>query len=280
MYAGFNLNVSQSQGLTPYIDFSQYRTQGKTHLATQENAVRRNLSEFVLEGTSIPDGTAIQDDWFPEVDADIFISHSHKDIGLAEGLAGWLNETFGLRCFIDYNVWGYADNLLEEINSQYSNKRTDQFGGVIYDHLSCIAASKHVDTMLTMALYKMIDRCECVFLLNTGNSIQRYGDMPHDTTISPWIYSEIVCSQLIRKQPLSNYRKDMVLKHDEQRFEAMQESFTPAYKVTTKHLHPLNTSILLNWEKEYQRTRCQYPLDALYTQVPGIDADKLRVLLG
>ena len=104
--------------------------------------------------------------------------------------------------------------------------------------------------------------------------------MPHDTTISPWIYSEIVCSQLIRKQPLSNYRKDMVLKHDEQRFNAMQESFTPAYKVTTKHLHPLNTSILLNWEKEYQRTRCQYPLDALYTQVPGIDADKLRVLLG
>ncbi len=168
MYAGFNLNVNQSQGLTLHIDFSQYRTQGKTHLATQENAVRRNLSEFVLEGTSIPDGTAIQDDWFPEVDADIFISHSHKDIGLAEGLAGWLNETFGLRCFIDYNVWGYADNLLEEINSQYSNKRTDQFGGVIYDHQSCIAASKHVDTMLTMALYKMIDRCECVFLLNTG----------------------------------------------------------------------------------------------------------------
>ena len=46
MYAGFNLNVSQSQGLTPYIDFSQYRTQGKTHLATQENAVSRPVYEI------------------------------------------------------------------------------------------------------------------------------------------------------------------------------------------------------------------------------------------
>lgn len=280
MYAGFNLNVSQRYGLTPYIDFSQYQTLGKTHLAAQENTVRNKLNEFVLEGTSIPDGTAIQDDWFPEVNADVFISHSHKDIDLAEGLAGWLNKTFGLRCFIDSNVWGYADNLLEEINSQYSNKRKDQFGGVIYDHQSCIAASKHVDTMLTMALYKMIDRCESVFLLNTGNSIQRYGDMPHDTTISPWIYSEIVCSQLIRKQPLSYYRKDMVLKHDEQRFEAMQESFTPAYTVTTKHLFPLNINILLSWAKDYQRIKCRYPLDALYTQVPGIEADRLRELLG
>ena len=280
MYAGFNLNVSQRYGLTPYIDFSQYQTLGKTHLAAQENTVRNKLNEFVLEGTSIPDGTAIQDDWFPEVNADVFISHSHKDIDLAEGLAGWLNKTFGLRCFIDTHVWGYADNLLEEINSQYSNKREDQFGGVIYDHQSCIAASKHVDTMLTMALYKMIDRCESVFLLNTGNSIQRYGDMPHDTTISPWIYSEIVCSQLIRKQSLSYYRKDMVLKHDEQRFEAMQESFTPAYTVTTKHLFPLNINILLSWAKEYQRIKCRYPLDALYTQVPGIEADRLRELLG
>ena len=273
MYAGFNLNISQR--LIPDIDFSQYRTRGKTHLATQENTVRCNLSEFILEGTNIPDGTAIQNDWFPEVAADIFISHSHKDIGLAEGLAGWLNETFGLRFFIDYNVWGYADDLLEEINSEYSNRRVDRSGDIVYDHQSCIAASKHVDTMLTMALYKMIDRCECVFLLNTGDSIQRYGDMPHDTTISPWIYSEIVCSQLIRKQQLSNYSKGMVLKHDERRFEAIQESFTPAYKITTKHLHPLDTNILLSWKEQYQRTRCQYPLDALYAQVPEIDEDKL-----
>lgn len=280
MYAGFNLNVRQRSGLTPCIDFSKYQVAGETHLEGSKNAIRRKLNKFVLEGTNIPDGTAIQNDWFPEVKADVFISHSHKDVDLAEGIAGWLYKTFGLRCFIDSNVWGFADDLLEEINSQYSNKRKDQSGGTLYDHQSCIAASKHVDTMLTMALYKMIDRCECVFLLNTENSIQRYGDMPHDTTISPWIYSEIVCSQLIRKQPLSNYRKDMVLKYDEQRSEAIQESFTPAYKVTTKHLVSLDITRLHSWEAEYQRKHCLYPLDALYTLVPEIGVDRLRELLG
>ena len=279
MYAGFNLNVSPSQSLASGIDFSKYQPQGETHLASQEGTVRHKLNEFVLMGTNIPDGTAIQDDWFPEVNADVFISHSHKDIDLARGLAGWLNETFGLRCFIDSNVWGYADDLLEEINSQYSNKRRDQSGGVLYDHQNCIAASKHVDTMLTMALYKMIDRCECVFLLNTGNSIQRYGDMPHDTTFSPWIYSEIVCSQLVRKKPLSDYRQDKVIKHDGHKYVAMEESFAPAYTVTVKHLLPMNTNILLSWEKEYQTTRYEYPLDALYKQVPEIEASRHRKLM-
>lgn len=279
MYAGFNLSVSQMYGLTPYINFSDYQQKGKNHLNSGKNVVRHKLEEFVLEGTSIPDGTAIQNEWFPEVHADIFISHSRKDVDLAEGIAGWLNDTFGLRCFIDSNVWGYTDDLLEEINSLYSDKRTDQSGGILYNHQSCIAASKHVDTMLTIALHKMIDRCECVFLLNTENSIHRYGDMPHDETISPWIYSEIVCTQLIRKQPLSNYRKGLILKHDGL-YEAAQDSFRPAYAVTTKHLFPLDINILLRWVREYGRTKCPYPLDALYTQIPGIGADGLRELLG
>ena len=173
MYAGFNLNVDQSSDQHPYIDFSKYQDIGKKHLATQKDHVKGKLKEFVFEGTSIPDGNAIQKNWFPEVNADVFISHSHKDIDLAHGLAGWLNATFKLRCFIDSNVWGYADELLEEINSKYSNKREGESGNVLYDHQSCIAASKHVDTMLTIAIYQMIDRFECVFLLNTENYIEK-----------------------------------------------------------------------------------------------------------
>lgn len=279
MYAGFNLDVSRSYGQIP---FSEYRSVGKRQLESPQNIVRDRLKEFVLEGTSIPDGSAIQSAWFPEVKADIFISHSHKDIDLAEGIAGWLYNTFGLHCFIDSNVWGYADELLELINSEYSNKRKDPTGGYLYDHQSCIAASSHVNTMLTIALHKMIDRCECVFLLNTDNSIQRYADMPHDATFSPWIYSEIVCSQLVRKRPLSDYRDRSILKHDGLLFEAVRENFTPAYSVTTKHLHPLNHSILLEWARNYQdkRSVCKYPLDTLYALMPGIGADKLRELYG
>lgn len=279
MYAGFNLDVSRSYGQIP---FSEFRLEGQLHLKAPQNTVRNSLRDFVLEGTNIHDGTAIQNAWFPEVKADIFISHSHKDIDLAESLAGWLHTRFGLRCFIDSNVWGYADELLELINSEYSNKRKDPTGGYLYNHESCIAASKHIDTMLTIALHKMIDRCECVFLLNTENSIQRYAALPHDATFSPWIYSEIVCSQLVRKRPLSDYRDRSILKHDGLLFEAAQENFTPAYSVTTKHLHPLNYHILSQWEKNYREKHsvCKYPLDTLYALMPEIGTDKLRELYG
>lgn len=260
MYAGFNLVMSQSDGLSSGIKFSEYLSRENDPFADQVKAIQSELNEYVLEGTDIPDGTAIQDDWFPEMDADIFISHSHKDVELAQGLAGWIYKTFELRCFIDSNVWGYADHLLEQINSKFSNKREEQSGRVLYDHESCIAASKHVDTMLTIALYKMIDRCECIFLLNTDNSIQPYGAMPHDKTFSPWIYSEIVCSQLIRKEKRRILQKYM--RHEA----SIQESYTPAYTVTTQHLLPIDLSNLIKWEKEYQKKSCVHPLDVLYSQ--------------
>ena len=270
MYAGFNLDVSQSDSLSSSIKFSEYLSRENDPFADQVKAIQSKLNEYVLEGTDIPDGTAIQDDWFPEMNADIFISHSHKDVELAQGLAGWIYKTFGLKCFIDSNVWGYADHLLEQINSKYSNKREEQSGRVLYDHESCIAASKHVDTMLTIALYKMIDRCECIFLLNTDNSIQPYGDMPHDKTFSPWIYSEIVCSQLIRKKERRNHRKCMDIRHD---YASMHESYTPAYTVTTQHLLPIDISNLIKWENEYQKKSCEHTLDVLYSQFSEIKLD-------
>lgn len=96
--------------------------------------------------------------------------------------------------------------MLEKLNSRYSNKRPNSNGGYLYDHQSCINASKHVDTMLTIALHKMINRCECVILLNTGNAISRmkkYEDLQRDTTFSPWIYSELICSSLIQQRRLN-----------------------------------------------------------------------------
>ena len=61
----------------------------------------------------------MQANWFPQIKADIFISHSHKDKGLALALAGWLEETFGLTAFIDSCVWGYANKLLKMIDDEY-----------------------------------------------------------------------------------------------------------------------------------------------------------------
>ena len=95
----------------------------------------------------------------------------------AKGLAGWLHFTFGLNCFIDSCVWGYSDKLLDKINDVYSDKQDKPTGGCIYDHKKCNTASKHVNTMLTIALHKMIDKAEVTFLLNTDNVISKYSDI-------------------------------------------------------------------------------------------------------
>lgn len=88
-----------------------------------------------------------------------------------------------------------------------------------------------------------------------------------DATYSPWIYSEIVCTQLIRHKELKEYRKEIF--HGDQRalFEA-SEGFHPAYSVSLDHMMPLNMGDLMEWEQNYPKnTPKHHPLDYLYKQL-------------
>lgn len=80
----------------------------------------------------------------------------------------------------------------------------------------------------------MIDKAEVTFLLNTENSISKYADVYQQATYSPWIYSELVCTQLIRKKKISEYRQQGYLKHYN---ESKDENnvFFVAYDVTLDH---------------------------------------------
>lgn len=272
MFAGFNFRIDSQENL---INFSDYAIQGKNHLDSAKAVVERKLKEIVINGTESLDGNSIQGEWFPEISADIFISHSRDGADLANGIAGWINSNFNLRCFIDSNVWGYSDELLEELNSQYSNKRPDSSGGYLYDHQRCINASKHVDTMLTIALHKMINRCECVILLNTENaiSVKKYGDLQRDTTFSPWIYSELICSSLIQQRRPERYLSRKM--QGMQNFDAVHESLQIAYEVPTEHLLPLGQKTLSAWKSAYTSNKL-HPLDVLYSQFPQIQKDILN----
>lgn len=53
----------------------------------------------------------MQSYWFPKINADIFLSHSHKDEKLIIAFAGWLKDTFNLDVFIDSCIWGYSNDL-------------------------------------------------------------------------------------------------------------------------------------------------------------------------
>lgn len=262
MYIGFNLQLKEDTKIfddeSEYIKFKEI---GKDHLANQRENLEKELDKYFDD--DMIDGTKIQNEWFPIIKADIFISHSGKDDELANALAGWLWNTFGLKCFIDKNVWGYSKTLLERMNSKLSNKRKNGNKGYLYDYESCNQVSQHVNMMLTIALQKMIDKAETVIFLNTQNAVKIYGENYMEKTYSPWIYSEIICTQLIRKKSLGAYRKKL--------FDANEsvQNLTHSdiwYTVSLNHLIPLDRDNLLQWREEWgcNREDYRYALDALY----------------
>lgn len=112
MFAGFNLEINKKFFESEEESFFKYFEEiGEKHLGDQKKEVENSLNKYI--SNNIIDGSRILNDWFPEVKADIFLSHSSGDKDLVNALAGWLNETFKLKCFVDSNVWGYAGDIAE-----------------------------------------------------------------------------------------------------------------------------------------------------------------------
>lgn len=269
MFTGFDLRIDKSifydqNGLS----FEQYVQIGKNHLKVQQRRWEKNIKEFVLKDSI--DGTKVQNEWFPLVKADVFISHSHKDQELAEALAGWIYEKFEhkISCFIDANVWGFQDELLQQMNDELSDKKVFP-ERTFYNHESCNKVSQHVNVMLSIALQKMIDKTEAVLFLNTENSIQITDGNEMSRTYSPWLYTEIVCSQIIRKKPLIVYRDYGLIHKSMYESAEMKMNLVTAidisYSVSLQHLISIGYFELSRWEMEYFYSDDeQYPLDILY----------------
>lgn len=212
MFVGFNLNISENFFVTQSKSFEEYQKIGKEHIEVPKKTIEKSLEKYVND--DVIAGSKMQNDWFPEINADIFLSHSSKDKKLVNAIAGWIHDKFDLNCFIDSNVWCYAGDLSDKLNDSYSNKEDNGKGGFLYNHKKCLKVSEHVNTMLNIALQRMIDKCECIFLINTENSISIKKDSKNiDITYSPWIYSELVCSEIVRKKSLCNYRYKKELYH-------------------------------------------------------------------
>lgn len=185
MYRGFNIKgIKFDDGISLY-------DLGKAQSLEHNAAIAQELNSFILGNGKI-DGTKMQSNWFPTIEADIFLSHSHKDLDLAITLAGWLKKEFGLNTFIDSSVWGYSNDLLKQIDNDYCKT-----GDNLYSYDSRNFSTSHVHMMLASALTMMIDKTEVLFFLNTPLSLSA-NDIKHKT-MSPWIYYELTTSRFIRK---------------------------------------------------------------------------------
>ncbi len=287
MYTGFKLKIKYTSefwgGKEEYKNFAEI---GRRHFDKQKAICEKSLKEYVQQ--EVISGTEIQNEWFLQVKADIFISHSHIDEELACALAGWIYKKFGLTSFIDSNVWNYSDDLLEELNAKLSNRRRQEGGGYLYDYQRSNQVSQHVDAMLSIALQKMIDKVETVIVLNTENSIKVCNDTQMEETYSPWIYTEIVCTQIIRKKPLLAYRNYQFAHSTDRRLllESVRDvlRFNISYNISLKHLVSLSEENLRMWWSKYnsalQGDDCEYPMDILYELMGSSEVEKTKELYG
>lgn len=264
MFKGFNVSID-SLKLLPHS--TKYNNQLTLHKAS----IRKSLKDFMFVDGSI-DGDKLKQAWFPDIGAfHVFISHSHKDLALAEGLASWLYEKFEIYSFIDSHVWGYANELLKLIDNKYAMSSD----GNTYHYDIRNETTSHVHMMLSSALNEVIDSTESLFFLNTDNAIKNIAlsNMTDDhRTASPWIMSELKTSNIIKRQ--ENVKRAMELKKHAS-LEYMLESVSKRserlhiqHKAPIEHLTKLSGIDLLSWSSATSNKKYD-ALTVLYNQKCG-----------
>jgi len=256
MHRAFNLKLSQNDEFP----LGSYEAGQRIHVGHKER-IATTLAAFVSESGAL-NATKMRDSWFPQVHADVFISHSHADERTAVSLAGWLKRELDLTAFVDSCVWGYADDLLRQIDDQLCYQRDE--GTYSYEKRN--GSTSHVHMMLSTALSHMMDACECVFFLNTPASI-----LPSDvikagggnTTLSPWLYFEIAMTRIIRRRDRREYRN----RTQKTAADNLGEALNIQYNLELNHLFKLDVPSLNGWREAKHRTANEgvHSLDLLYS---------------
>jgi hypothetical protein len=187
--------VSESYFIRNHFNVHKLKNIGKEVLEDYRCKISPILNTYIKTNGNI-DAAKLEEDWFPKVKADIFISHSHMDEDLALILAGFLMEEFQLRAF----VWGNSIDVQRQVDKSF---RTSD--GYHYDTI--IRSTTYIHMLLSTALTKVMDKVEALFLLNNPHSINS-----KSTTSSAWIYHEILTSNFLRVRIPERYAKEIRLK--------------------------------------------------------------------
>ena len=244
---------------------------GFTSLNKNKAEIKKTLDNFISSDNTI-DGEDIRNKWFPLIDTHIFISHSRKNETEAIILAGWLNDNFQLNTFIDSSVWGYADDLLREIDElYYQDKNTG-----LFDYKSRNYSTSNVHMLLSTALAMMIDKTECLFFLDTPNSININKNLKEfnsnsDKTRSPWIYFENIITGLKGKTIPERFLKKAIIEELYSHADGLSKGLEINYPLDFKNYKEINFKVRNNWKDKYNRIKEKNPLsslDMLYEILP------------
>ncbi|MBQ9275544.1 MAG: hypothetical protein IJ228_12085 [Succinivibrio sp.] len=264
MYSGFRLNLPQDHVLV-FDDLSGNDIQSYEDAAWERKKVLLSSFKSFMRRDGKVDATRVQKNWFSAVDScHIFLSHSHERKPQALKLAAWLYREFKLFAFVDSKLWGYADELLGEIDDDLCLNPGDE----TYSYQCRNVSTSHVHMMLSCALMQMIDECECFLSLAEGGisyreSIECVRKLNEDSgsvedeseeplTYSPWIYAETEYSRLLRRRKKESHRPLMVTEDYRKPALAMDAAIKDHffYTLDIKHLTLLNEMDLIRWQGE------------------------------
>ena len=255
MYAKFKISAD--------LDLFREVEKKEKYLESSKEFYERNKVEIRkgLENYLSPDGRMnmkeLEDDWFPNIKADIFLSHSHQDEEKAKLLAFFLKEKFGLTTFVDSMVWKNVIDLLKKIDEKYNKIE----GTSSYSYKGSTWAAANVYLILMIALVKMIDKCECAIFMDTPNSLEISNSSEEEFTGSPWIYSEIEILNRIQ-QKKSTREKEIGMEN------IFDESFNPRYNIQLKDFKEIDNEIFSKWlstsEEKNSVLNPKKSLDILY----------------
>lgn len=275
MYAAFNLPI------TP--EYSAWLLENYPRSSSNENyndAARRKLDDLILTNGSLS-ADEMQKQWFPKIDTNIFISHSHQDEDIAISLANFFKKEFGIESFIDSTVWGYSTNLQKKLDDNYCYNKDNG----TYSYKKRNYSTSHVHMILTMALAKMIDKSEVVIFLNTPKSINAGKSLTcrdYEITNSPWIFAELSIISFIERKHPSKHRN---YKHTTYSEESLAKSFPSVeYRLSLdEFLIDINVDHLIRWHNSkvsiISRRKKLFSSTELDEQRPYKNLDRLYSLV-
>ena len=253
MYRAFNVTLD-SNGYLNYVNTKQYENDKSISL--------QKLRKIINSCNKIR-AHEIKKLLLPSKRYDIFISHSHKDINLAKGLAGYLEKYCKVSCFIDSLYWSNIDELQEELNRMHlTMDRTA--GKKTFNHKSTMEVAKHANMILASALTEMIDNCECVFFFNTDSSVIRGTEaISKNETYSPWIYHEVFTTTIIQKKQRSKFNESYQFRDN-----AIKQIPDISYGLDLSGMTVLREEDILEWGTKINSNKDKHPLDVLYNLNP------------
>lgn len=264
MYSKYNLKANANQLLLELHNCSDaIMLNNKSINGTEDTCLDlKNFIKNKVKNGGILTSDDLENEWFPELRCQIFISHSHIDEKTAQILKKWLRNNLGIDAFIDSEVWLYSKAIITEIvNEKFNNSiKCDQ----LHEHYKfTLETSAKVNMILVSALTKMIDNTECLLFLNTNNSINTIDGYNNNYTYSPWLFYELFISKLIKPKSKEKHR---VIK----KLGFIQESSETNinYPIDLGELVDINVEDLKKWSDKHKESDNKYALDTLYEMKP------------